>query len=90
MKELKRKKSKYYNNEVLEKFEMLMKRDKSNDIIRGNFLNNNSKLYNDMMFDFLNQKIKDLLSDYIEKMSNKDEKLFLEGIRKRIEIRKMF
>jgi len=90
MKKLKRKKSKYYNNEVLEKFEMLMKRDKSNDIIRGNFLKNNSKLYNDMMFDFLNQKIKDLLSDYIEKMSNKDEKLFLEGIRKRIEIRKMF
>ena len=38
----------------------------------------------------MNQKIKDLLSDYIEKMSNKDEKLFLEGIRKRIEIRKMF
>ena len=67
-----------------------MKRDKSNDIIRGNFLKNNSKLYNDMMFDFLNQKIKDLLSDYIEKMSNKDEKLFLEGIRKRIEIKKMF
>ena len=90
MKKLERKKSKYYNNEVLEKFEMLMKRDKSNDIIRGNFLKNNSKLYNDMMFDFLNQKIKDLLSDYIEKMSNKDEKLFLEGIRKRIEIRKMF
>ena len=90
MKKLERKKSKYYNNEKLSEFERLMKRDKSNDIIRGNFLKNNSKLYNDMMFDFLNQKIKDLLSDYIEKMSNKDEKLFLEGIRKRIEIRKMF
>ena len=90
MKKLKRKKRKYYNNEKLSEFEKLMNRDKSNDIIRGNFLKNNSKLYNDMMFDFLNQKIKDLLSDYIEKMSNKDEKLFLEGIRKRIEIRKMF
>ena len=90
MKKIKRKRSKYYNNDKLSEFERLMKRDKSNDIIRGNFLKNNSKLYNDMMFDFLNQKIKDLLSDYIEKMSNKDEKLFLEGIRKRIEIRKMF
>ena len=90
MKKIKRKRSKYYNNDKLNEFERLMKRDKSNDIIRGNFLKNNSKLYNDMMFDFLNQKIKDLLSDYIEKMSNKDEKLFLEGIRKRIEIRKMF
>ena len=90
MKKLKRKKSKYYNNEVLEKFEMLMKRDKSNDIIRGNFLNNNSKLYNDIMFDFLNSRIKDLFNDYLDKMNGKDERLFIEGLNKRIEIRKMF
>tara|TARA_Y100000766_G_C18815490_1_gene560242 strand:+ start:625 stop:897 length:273 start_codon:yes stop_codon:yes gene_type:complete len=90
MKKLKRKKSKYYNNEVLEKFEMLMKRDKSNDIIKGNFLSSNKELYNDIMFDFLNSRIKDLFSDFIDKMNSKDEKLFIEGLNKRIEIRKMF
>ena len=90
MKKIKRKRSKYYNNDKLSEFERLMKRDKSNDIIRGNFLKNNSKLYNDLMFDFMNSKIKDLFNDYLDKMNGKDEKLFLEGIRKRIEIRKMF
>ena len=90
MKKIKRKRSKYYNNDKLNEFERLMKRDKSNDIIRGNFLKNNSKLYNDLMFDFMNSKIKDLFNDYLDKMNGKDEKLFLEGIRKRIEIKKMF
>ena len=90
MKKLKRKKSKYYNNEVLEKFEMLMNRDKSNDIIRGNFLVKNKILYNELMFDFLNSRIKDLFSDYVVKMNGKDERLFIEGLNKRIEIRKMF
>ena len=42
MKKIKRKRSKYYNNDKLSEFERLMKRDKSNDIIRGNFLKNNS------------------------------------------------
>ena len=90
MKKIKRKRSKYYNNDKLSEFERLMKRDKSNDIIRGNFLKNNSKLYNDLMFDFMNSKIKDLFNDYLDKMNGKDEKLFLEGIKKRIEIKKMF
>ena len=90
MKKLERKKSKYYNNEKLSEFEKLMNRDKSNDIIRGNFLKNNSKLYNDMMFDFLNSRIKDLFNDYLDKMNGKDERLFIEGLNKRIEIRKMF
>ena len=90
MKKIKRKRSKYYNNDKLSEFERLMKRDKSNDIIRGNFLKNNSKLYNELMFDFMNSKIKDLFNDYLDKMNGKDEKLFLEGIRKRIEIKKMF
>jgi UDP-2,3-diacylglucosamine pyrophosphatase LpxH len=42
------------------------------------------------MFDFLNSRIKDLFSDFIDKMNSKDEKLFIEGLNKRIEIRKMF
>ena len=90
MKKIKRKRSKYYNNDKLSEFERLMKRDKSNDIIRGNFLKNNSKLYNDLMFDFMNSKIKDLFNDYLDKMNGKDERLFIEGLNKRIEIRKMF
>ena len=42
-----------------------MNRDKSKDIIQSNFLKQNKKLYNEVMFDFLNQKFKDLFSDYV-------------------------
>ena len=55
----------HYNEEKLEEFERLMNRDKSKDIIQYNFLKQNKKLYNEVMFDFLNQKFKDLFSDYV-------------------------
>ena len=55
----------HYNEEKLEEFERLMNRDKSKDIIQSNFLKQNKKLYNEVMFDFLNQKFKDLFSDYV-------------------------
>ena len=42
------------------------------------------------MSDFLNSRIRDLFSDFIVKMNSKDEKLFIEGLNKKIEIRKMF
>ena len=87
---LKRKKSKYYNNETLEKFERLMKRDKSNDIIQSNFFKQNKSLYDSIMFDFLNQKIKTLFSDYLDKMDKESGRYFLEGNNKIIEVRKMF
>ena len=87
---LKRKKSKHYNNEVLEKFERLMKRDKSNDIIQSNFFQQNKSLYDSIMFNFLNQKVKDLFSDYLDKMDKESGRYFLEGNNKIIEIRKMF
>ena len=35
-------------------------------------------------------RIKDLFNDYLDKMNGKDERLFIEGLNKRIEIRKMF
>ena len=35
-----------------------MNRDKSNDIIQSNFFKQNKSLYDSIMFDFLNQKIK--------------------------------
>ena len=49
MKKLERKKSKSYNNNVLEKFEKLMNRDKSNDIIRGNVYLNDKKKYEKLL-----------------------------------------
>ena len=93
MKKLKRKKSEFYNNGVLEKFELLMKRDKSNDIIDYNWLKKNKRIYDEIMYDFFNRRIKDLFSDYIVRMNDsndEDEKLFIEGLNKKIEIRKMF
>ncbi len=93
MKKLKRKKSEFYNNGVLEKFELLMKRDKSNDIIDYNWLKKNKRIYDEIMIDFFNRRIKDLFSDYIVRMNDsndEDEKLFIEGLNRKIEIRKMF
>jgi len=93
MKKLKRKKSEFYNNGVLEKFELLMNRDKSNDIIDYNWLKKNKRIYDEIMYDFFNRRIKDLFSDYIVRMNDsndEDEKLFIEGLNKKIEIRKMF
>ena len=90
MKKLKKKKSRFYNEDILDRFDKSLKRDKSKDIIKGNFLKNNEKLYNNIMSDFLNSRIRDLFSDFIIKMNSKDEKLFIEGLNKKFEIRKMF
>ena len=90
MKQIRKKRSKNYNEEVLNKFDRSLKRDKSNDIIQSNFLLKNKIQYNDLLFDFLNSRIRDLFSDFIVKMNSKDEKLFIEGLNKKIEIRKMF
>lgn len=90
MKQIRKKRSKNYNEEVLNKFDRSLKRDKSNDIIQSNFLLKNKIQYNDLLFYFLNSRIRDLFSDFIVKMDNKDEKLFIEGLNRKIKIRKMF
>jgi hypothetical protein len=93
MKKLKRKKSEFYNNGVLEKFELLMNRDKSNDIIDYNWLKKNKRIYDEIMYDFFNRRIKDLFSSYLDRMNDsndEDKKLFIEGLNKKIKIRKMF
>ena len=90
MEKLEKKKSRFYNEDILDRFDKSLKRDKSKDIIKGNFLKNNERLYNSIMSDFLNSRIRDLFSDFIVKMNSKDEKLFIEGLNKKIEIRKMF
>lgn len=79
------------NQKVLEDFEKGLLRDKSNDVIDYNFLKNNKRLYDEIMYDFFNRRIKDLFSDYLDRMNcEEDEKLFIEGLNKKIEIRKMF
>ena len=90
MKKLEKKKSRFYNEDILDRFDKSLKRDKSKDIIKGNFLKNNEKLYNSIMSDFLNSRIRNLFSDFIVKINSKDEKLFIEGLNKKNEIRKMF
>ena len=90
MKKLKKKKSRFYNEDILDRFDKSLKRDKSKDIIKGNFLKNNEKLYNNIMSDFLNSRIRDLFSDFVVKMNNKNQSLFIEGSKKKIEVRKMF
>ena len=80
-------------DKVLEDFERLINRDKSNDIIDYNWLKRNKKIYDELMIDFFNRRIKDLFSDYLDRMnmSNKeDEKLFLEINNKRIRVNKKF
>ena len=90
MKKIERKKSKFYKEDVLDRFEKSLKRDKSKDIIKGNFLMYNKIKYNEMLFDFLNSRVRDLFSDFVVKMNDKDERLFIEGLNRKIEIRKMF
>ena len=75
-------KSMFYNEDILDRFDKSLKRDKSKDIIKGNFLLNNKIKYNEMLFDFLNSRVRDLFSDFIVKMNSKDEKLFIEGLNK--------
>jgi hypothetical protein len=90
MKKLKKKKSRFYNEDILDRFDKSLKRDKSKDIIKGNFLLKNKIQYNEMLFDFLNSKVRDLFSDFVVKMNNKNQSLFIEGSKKKIEVRKMF
>lgn len=81
------------NDKVLEEFERLINRDKSNDIIDYNWLKKNKRLYDEIMSDFFNRRIKDLFSDYLDRMNmsnEEDEKLFLEINNKRIKVNKMF
>jgi hypothetical protein len=90
MKKSEIKKSRFYNEDILDRFDKSLRRDKSRDIIKGNFLLKNKIQYNEMLFDFLNSKVRDLFSDFVVKMNNKNQSLFIEGSKKKIEVRKMF
>lgn len=75
MKKLRIKKSKHYNNDVLEEFERLMDRDKSNDIIRGNSYLNDKEKYEKLFVDLFYEKMKEFFVDYIDKMNKKESLL---------------
>mgnify|MGYP001566781365 CR=1 FL=1 len=75
MKKLKRKKNKHYNNDVLEEFERLISRDKSNDIIRGNNYLDNKVKYEELFVDLFYEKLKEFFVDYINKMNKKESLL---------------
>ena len=45
-------------DKVLEEFERLINRDKSNDIIDYNWLKRNKKIYDELMIDFFKSKDK--------------------------------
>ena len=82
MKKSEIKKSRFYNEDILDRFDKSLRRDKSRDIIKGNFLLKNKIQYNEMLFDFLNSKVRDLFSDFVVKMNNKNQSLFIEGSKK--------
>jgi len=87
------KKLKLKNEVLLNNFDKSLKRDKSNDILNYDWLKKNKRLYDEIMYDLFNRRIKDLFSDYIIGMndSNKeDEKLFIEGLNRKIKVNKMF
>ena len=75
MKKLRIKKSKHYNNDVLEEFERLMDRDKSNDIIRGNSYLNDKEKYEKLFVDLFYEKMKEFFVDYINKINKKESLL---------------
>ena len=79
------------NQKVLEDFEKGLLRDKSNDVIDYNFLKNNKRLYDEIMCDFFNRRIKDLFNDYLDRMNcEEDEVLFVEGLNKKLKLEKCF
>jgi hypothetical protein len=54
-------------------------------------LKKNKRIYDEIMYDFFNRRIKDLFSDYIKRMNDSnDEKLFIEGLNRKIRVNKMF
>ena len=90
MKKLERKKNEFYNEVVLEKFDILMSRDKSKDIIRGNMFLNGKNKYEKLFVELFYEKIKEFFIEYIDKINNDNKSLFIEINKKRIRVNKMF
>jgi len=84
------KKLKLKNNKLLEEFDENLKKDKSNNIIRGNFYLNDKGKYRKLFIDLFYEKMKEFFIKYLDKMNNDNKSLFIEINNKKIRVNKMF
>ena len=68
-------KSMFYNEDILDRFDKSLKRDKSNDIIKGNSYLNDKEKYEKLFVDLFYEKMKFFFVDYIDKMNKKESLL---------------
>jgi len=83
-------KLKLKNNKLLKEFDRSLIRDKSNDIIKGNFYLNDKEKYRKLFIDLFYDKIKEFFIKYLDKMNNDNKSLFIEINNKKIKVNKMF
>ena len=75
---------------ILEDFDKLMKRDKSNDIIRGNSFVKNEEFQKEMFNKIFYEKLRDFFSNYLDRMNSSEKELMETQKSKKIRVRKMF
>ena len=75
---------------ILDDFDKLMKRDKSNDIIRGNSFVKNEEFQKEMFNKIFYEKLRDFFSNYLDRMNPSEKELMETQKNKKIRVRKMF
>lgn len=75
---------------ILDDFDKLMKRDKSNDIIRGNSFVKNEEFQKEMFNKIFYEKLRDFFSNYLDRMNSSEKELMETQKSKKIRVRKMF
>ena len=75
---------------ILDDFDKLMKRDKSNDIIRGNSFLKNEEFQKEMFNKIFYEKLRDFFSNYLDRMNPSEKELMETQKSKKIRVRKMF
>jgi len=75
---------------ILDDFDKLMKRDKSNDIIRGNSFVKNEEFQKEMFNKIFYEKLRDFFSNYLDRMNPSEKELMETQKSKKIRVRKMF
>ena len=75
---------------ILDDFDKLMSRDKSNDIIRGNSFMKNEEFQKEMFNKIFYEKLRDFFSTYLNRMNPSEKELMETQKSKKIRVRKMF
>ena len=75
---------------ILDDFDKLMKRDKSNDIIRGNSFVKNEEFQKEMFNKIFYEKLRDFFSNYLDRMNSSEKELMETQKSNKIRVRKMF